>query len=87
MLAYYVEWHLRESWKSMIFTDEYADREHVLQATRSESALEKKRKKKLSDGTPVHSFQTLLSEMSTIVCSDAIVPAVPDAFIHYNNNS
>lgn len=77
MLAYYVEWHLRESWKSMIFTDEYADREHVLQATRSESALEKKRKKKLSDGTPVHSFQTLLSEMSTIVCNDAIVPAVP----------
>jgi transposase len=21
MLAYYVEWHLRESWKGMIFTD------------------------------------------------------------------
>jgi transposase len=69
MLAYYVEWHLRESWKSMIFTDEYTDREHVLQATRSESALEKTRKK-LSDGTPVHSFQTLLSEMSTIVCNE-----------------
>jgi transposase len=85
MLAYYVEWHLRESWKNMIFTDEYAGREHVLQSTRSESAFEKKRKKKLNDGTPVHSFQTLLSEMSTIVCSDAIVPAVPDAFIHYNN--
>ncbi|PNS42614.1 hypothetical protein [Mesotoga sp. B105.6.4] len=32
----------------------------------------------LSDGTPVHSFQTLLSEMSTIVCNDAIVPAVPE---------
>jgi hypothetical protein len=78
MLAYYVEWHLRESWKSMIFTDEYTDREHVLQATRSESALEKTRKKKLSDGTPVHSFQTLLSEMSTIVCNDARVPAVPE---------
>ncbi len=83
MLAYYVEWHLRESWKSMIFTDEYADREHVLQATRSESALEKTRKKKLSDGnTGTQLSDSSPSEMSTIVCNDARVHLRYRRYLH-----
>lgn len=82
MLAYYVEWHLRQAWKSLLFDDEYPG-EHendspVSPALRSESALKKSRTKKLDDGTAVHSFQTLLSELGTIVCNDAIIPSVPE---------
>ena len=82
MLAYYVEWHLRGAWKSLLFDDEYpGEREAgspVLPALRSTSALSKARTQILSDGPPVHSFQTLLSELATIVCNDARVPAIPD---------
>jgi transposase len=82
MLAYYVEWHLREAWRSLLFDDEYpGEREAgspVLPAWRSASALKKASTKILPDGTPVHSFQTLLSELAMIVCNDAWVPAIPE---------
>lgn len=82
MLAYYVEWHLRKAWKSLLFDDQYPG-EHqagspVLPALRSESALSKASTKTLPDGTPVHSFQTLLSELAMIVANDAWVPAIPE---------
>ena len=82
MLAYYVEWHLREAWGSLLFDDQYPG-EHqagspVLPALRLASALNKASTKKLPDGTPVHSFQTLLSELAMIVANDAWVPAIPE---------
>ncbi|MCG5497537.1 hypothetical protein [Ectothiorhodospira variabilis] len=49
------------------------EREHraqadpVAPATRSDAALEKVATKTLDDGTPAHSFRTLLNELSTIV--------------------
>ncbi len=81
-LAYYVEWHLRQKWQSMIFDDEFPG-EHVndspvLPALRSESALKKARTKKRPDGSIVHSFQTLLSELATIQCNENWIPAVPE---------
>lgn len=36
-------------------------------ATRSADALEKVASKQLTDGSPAHSFRTLLNELSTIV--------------------
>lgn len=71
MLAYYVEWHMREAWRPLLFSDEdqaaKQTRDPVAPATRSAAALRKVHTKVLDDGTPVHSFQTLLKELSSIV--------------------
>jgi transposase len=71
MLAYYVEWHMREAWRELMFADEDLERKKhrdpVAAAERSEAALDKVATRKLKDGSPVHSFRTLLDELSTIV--------------------
>ena len=55
MLAYYVEWHMREAWRPLLFCDEDQEakktRDPVAPAKRSEAALRKIRSKKLDDGT------------------------------------
>ena len=71
MLAYYVEWHMRQAWKELMFTDEDQAakqvRDPVAPAKRSEAALKKVQTRTLEDGSPTHSFQTLLKELETIV--------------------
>jgi transposase len=71
MLAYYVEWHMREAWRELMFADEDLERKKhrdpVAAAERSEAALEKVATRKLKDGSLVHSFRTLLEDLSTIV--------------------
>jgi len=71
MLAYYVEWHMREAWRELMFADEDLERKKhrdpVAAAQRSEAALEKAATRTLTDGSPVHSFRTLLADLSTIV--------------------
>ncbi len=71
MLAYYVEWHMREAWRELMFADEHLERKKyrdpVAAAERSEAALEKIASRTLKDGSPLHSFRTLLAELSTIV--------------------
>ena len=69
MLAYYVEWHLRRVWAPLLFEDEELPyerqrRDPVLPARSSESAQAKKANKQTADGFPVHSFGTLLLELS-----------------------
>jgi len=71
MLAHYVVWHMIESWRELLFCDEDQQakktRDPVAAAKRSNAALDKVHSKLLDDGTPVHSFQTLLKDLSTIV--------------------
>jgi len=71
MLAYYVQWHMQEAWRELLFSDEDQQakltRDPVAPAERSPEALKKVRTHKLADGTEVHSFRTLLRELSTIV--------------------
>lgn len=71
MLAYYVEWHMREAWRRLLFADEDLERktrrDPVAAAQRSEAALTKVATHTLDDGSPAHSFRTLLQELSTIV--------------------
>jgi transposase len=71
LLAYYVEWHMREAWRPLLFADEdqaaKLTRDPVAPAQRSAGALRKIHTKVLDDGTPVHSFQTLLKALSAIV--------------------
>jgi transposase len=71
VLAYYVEWHMRAAWRPLLFADEdqaaKQTRDPVAPATRSAAALRKVHTKVLDDGTPVHSFPTLLKDLSRIV--------------------
>lgn len=71
MLAHYVAWHMTEAWRPLLFCDEDQQakntRDPVAPAQRSEVALDKVHSKTLPDGSTVHSFQTLLKELSTIV--------------------
>ena len=84
MLAYYVEWHMREAWRELMFADTEqeakATRDPVAPAKRSKAALAKAARHTLDDGTPVHSFSTLMAEMATIVRNTCRTPhAGPDA--------
>ena len=71
MLAYYVEWHLKEAWRELLFADEdqaaKATRDPVAPAERSAAAKAKVARRRHEDGTPIHSFPTLLAELATIV--------------------
>jgi transposase len=71
MLAYYVEWHMREAWRELLFADTEiaakATRDPVAPAKRSKSALLKAAHRTLDDGTPVNSFSTLMGQLLTIV--------------------
>lgn len=82
MLAYYVEWHLRRVWKSMLFDDEepglHEDDSVVRPALRSEHALRKAHTQKREDGQPVHSFQTLLETLATVARNRVRVPAMSE---------
>jgi hypothetical protein len=78
MLAYYVEWHMREAWAPLLFADTdrqaKATRDPVAPATRSPAALAKVALRRLEDGTPVHSFSTLMKELGTIVRNTCHAP-------------
>ena len=78
MLAYYVEWHMREAWRELMFadTDQHAKttRDPVAPAKRSNAALAKAARHTLDDGTPAHSLATLLGELATIVRNTCRVP-------------
>jgi hypothetical protein len=71
MLAYYVEWHMLEAWRPLLFADEDQDakktRDPVAPAKRSRAALEKASTKRTADGFEAHSFRTLLDHLGGIV--------------------
>jgi transposase len=86
MLAYYVEWHMRQDLAPLLFDDddpaaaEKLRTSVVAPAQRSASAQQKIHNKRTKDDLPVHSFQTLLSDLATIVANriqpkDANIPA------------
>ena len=70
MLAYYVEWHMRQQLAPILFTDEQAQansqrRHPVSPAEPSASVKQKKITRTTEDGLPLHSFKTLLAELAT----------------------
>ena len=80
MLAYYVEWHLREAWRELMFADTEqqakASRDPVAPATRSAAAQTKAATHALVDGTPAHSFAILMAELATLVRNTCRAPNV-----------
>jgi transposase len=73
MLAYYVEWHMRQLLAPILFDDhdkpqaQAARVSIVAPAQRSDAARRKTATKKTDDGFKVHSFQTLLGDLATVV--------------------
>lgn len=72
LLAYYVEWHMRQALAPLIFDDEdpaagEAQRASVVApAQRSPGAQRKAQRLRTEDGTAVHSFTTLLQDLATV---------------------
>ncbi len=75
MLAYYVEWHMRQALKPLLFDDHdpaAAERQRasvVRKAKRSPAARAKAAGKRTDDDLPVHSFRTLLADLGTLTAN------------------
>ena len=71
MLAYYVQWHMSEAWRPLLYADEDQEakewRDPVAPAKRSAQAMKKVNTKHLPDGSRVHSLRSLLHHLSAIV--------------------
>lgn len=84
MLAYYVEWHMRQRLAPMLFDDDDKQTAAALRgsvvapAEPSPRARRKAATKTTDDGAPVHSFHTLLADLATIV-KDEMAPRLADA--------
>ena len=81
MLAYYLQWHMRQCLAPMLFDDADKDeaealrRSVVAQAQRSKAAVKKQTTGATPDGLPVHSFHTLLADLATMA-RNTIVTAI-----------
>lgn len=84
MLAYHVEWHMRQELAPMLYDD--TDREAaealrdsvVAKARISPAARTKKIKGQTEDGLPVHSFQSLLADLATLTLNKTVTPLNDD---------
>ena len=83
MLAYYLEWHMRQRLAPMLFDD--TDKETaealrasvVAQAQRSPAAVTKQTTGQTEDGLPVHSFRSLLADLATLVRNTVVTAITP----------
>jgi hypothetical protein len=68
MLACYLVWHLRRALAPLCFTDQAPPKrtDPVAPAQRSADAAAKASRRQLPDGTPTHSFRTLLEHLATL---------------------
>jgi transposase len=82
LLAYYVEWHMREALAPLLFADpelkqNRATRNPVNTAKPSASVQAKKALRLTADGLPVHSFDSLLEALATRCRNTCRVKATP----------
>jgi DDE family transposase len=72
MLAYHLEWHMRQALAPILFDDhdraagEALRPSPVAKAKPSPAAKRKAKTKRTDDGLPVHSFRTLLTDLATL---------------------
>ena len=80
MLAYYVEWHMRQRLKPLLFDDEDPEEAQaarpsvVARAEVSPGAQDKARSKRTASGESVHSLRTLLDNLATITKNRVVAP-------------
>jgi transposase len=89
MLAYYLEWHMRQALKPILFDDhdkqaaEAARSSVVAKAERSEAAKRKISTKRTDDDLPVHSFQSLLADLATFTRNTMMMGDSSATFVLY----
>jgi len=89
MLAYYLEWHMRQTLKPILFDDhdkpaaDAARRSIVAKAVRSEAAKRKISTKRTDDDLPVHSFQSLLADLATFTRNTMAMGDSSSTFVLY----
>ena len=77
MLAYHLEWHMRQALAPMLFDDhdrvagEALRSSPVAKAQPSPAARRKAKTKRTDDGLPVHSFRTMLAALATLTRNTA----------------
>jgi Transposase DDE domain len=87
MMAYYVEWHLREAWAPILFHDHEraeAEKERAspLAALEVSAAAKRKRGSRRSDdGLPITSFGDLIRHLATMTLNVVASPQAPSAAI------
>lgn len=83
MLAYYVEWHMRQCLAPLLFDDADRDAAEALRASivaeaqRSPAAMKKQATGATPDGLPVHSFRTLLADLATLARNTIVTAVAP----------
>ncbi len=82
LLAYYLEWHLRNAWAELLFVDERPPlaADPVAGARRSQAAKRKASTQKTARGDTCHSFRSLLAELALIVRNTNRVRGQPATF-------
>ena len=85
MLAYYVEWHMRQRLKPLLFDDHDPQAAEALRpsvvapAQVSPAAKNKAARKITAAGWPVHSFRSLLNDLATIAKNRVVSSQLADA--------
>jgi len=82
LLAFYVEWHLRQVWEPLLFEDEELTenrRRHdpVAPAQASDSVRLKKKTHRTAGDLPVQSFRTLMAHLGTRCRNSCVVAGDP----------
>ena len=90
MLVYYLEWHMRQALKPILFDDhdkaaaDAARASIVAKAERSDAADRKAATKRTHDGLPVHSFRSLLADLATVTRNTmAMTQSLDATFVLY----
>jgi hypothetical protein len=84
MLAYYLEWHMRQRLAPMLYDDTDKDAAEVqrssivAKAERSPAAVTKQTTGRTEDGLPVHSFRTLLEDLATLTRNTLVTAIAPE---------
>ncbi len=84
MLAYYLEWHMRQRLALLLYDDTDKDAAEaqrssvVAKAGRSPAAVTKQTTGRTEDGLPVHSFRTLLNDLATLTQNTLVTAIAPE---------
>lgn len=84
MLAYHLEWHMRQRLAPMLFDDTEKNAAEALrtsvvaQAHRSPAAVTKQTTGLTPDGLPVHSFRSLLADLATLARNTVTTDITPN---------
>ncbi len=82
--SHYVEWHMREALAPILFEEvdnDLIDPSNLFQYEPSSEVKRKTGSRRTSDGLPVHSFSTLLSDLATINLNKISISILSNDFL------